>query len=871
MLLPLKQIIDRVNATKQESDTAYFYDLLLAGELILKLTVAGFVACIQDEPDRHRYQCIHRLVRADGLGEWAEVLGNTVTGVASLHLTSQCKEDRRSLTERVGEQTWQFKAVSSLKKCLGTISGVELKTGEKVGLIEWFTLFPQLRNKTRGHGALLPEMCSKLCLPLESSVRLLAQNISIFSRQWVYLHRNLSGKYRISSIGHSTSDFDHLGTNAVLKSTTAHSYPDGIYLFSDEPKKVDLISSSPDLVDFFFPNGGFRDKKFESLSLISGDTIESDASLYMAPASQLPNSETHGLGELDLIGLTWSNMPARPSGYVNRPTMEKRVLSSLTNDRHPVVTLVGRGGIGKTSLALDVLGELAKQERFKAIIWFSARDIDLMPNGPKSVRPAVLSEKDIARELVKLMQPSERDSKEFEPQRYMADLLAKSNLDGPLLFVFDNFETSRSPIDLFNWIDAHCRLPNKVLITTRFREFKADYPIEIEGMEPAEAKELVFKTAKSLDIGDLLKTSDIDQIIEDADGHPYIIKVMLGEIARTRTTGKPAKIIARKEEVLDALFERTYSSLTPAGRRVFLTLCSWRSLVPTLALEAVLLRPENERMDIKHAIEELQRMSLVQFVNFASGPDFLEVPLAAAIFGQRKLISDPLRTSIENDVKFLQEIGPTARSGIGSGIEPKIRNIFRRAAERITTSKGKIEEYLPILEFLAKSYPEGWLLLADIYDESNEVNKQDNIISCLRFYIESSPEVEAQRLAWKRLSSAYNKNNMHQEELDASIRAIEIPYAEIRNISTVANTINTSKQLLESLSQEDRNRFYRRVVSIMEPRLNDCLAIDLSRLAWLHLHLNDSKRAYDLAKMGISQDPTSAYCQRILEKLQDQR
>jgi tetratricopeptide (TPR) repeat protein len=871
MLKPLKQVFDRTNTAKQESDTAYFYDLLMAGELLLKLTVAGFVACIQDEPDRYRYQYIHRLIRADGIGEWSDVLGNTVTGVAYQHLTNQCKEDRRTLTERVGEQTWQFDAVTNLKKCLALISGTETKMPDKVAILEWFNLFPQLRNKTRGHGALLPEMCSKLCLPLETSIKLLAKHIPIFDRQWVYLHRNLSGKYRITAIGNSTTNFDHLGTNEVFKSTTGHSYPDGIYIFSDEPKRAELISSSPDLVDYFFPNGAFKNKKYESLSLISGDTIESDASAYMSPASQLPNSETHGLGELDLIGMTWSNMPTIPNGYVNRPTMEERVRFALTNDRHPVVTLVGRGGIGKTSLALDVLGELAKQDRFKAIVWFSARDIDLLPSGPKSVRPAVLSERDIAEELVKLMQPDQQSLREFSPQKYMADLLNKSNLDGPILFVFDNFETSRSPIDLFNWIDAHCRLPNKVLITTRFREFKADYPIEIEGMELAEAKELISKTAASLGLKDFLKTNEIDQIIEDSDGHPYIMKVMLGEIARTRTTGKPANIIARKEEVLDALFERTYSSLTPTGKRVFLTLCSWRSLVPTLALEAVLLRPDNERMDIKRAIEELQRMSLVQFINIDSGPDFLEVPLAAAIFGQRKLISDPLRTSIENDVKLLQEIGPTARSGIRSGIEPKIKNIFRRAAERITTNKGKIEEYLPILEFLAKSYPEGWLLLAEIHDETAGKEKQEKIISCLRFYIESTTETENLKSAWRKLSSAYQRNNMFQEALDASIRAIELPVADIRNISTVANNINTSKQSLESLTQEDRNRFYRRVVTIMEPRIDECLAIDLSRLAWLHLHLNDARRAYDLAQKGIKLDPNSEYCTRILEKLEDQK
>jgi len=68
----------------------------------------------------------------------------------------------------------------------------------------------------------------------------------------------------------------------------------------------------------------------------------------------------------------------------------------LLSDRHPVVTLVGRGGIGKTSLALKVLHSIADEDRYFAITWFSARDIELLPEGPKLVTPHVLTPEDMA-------------------------------------------------------------------------------------------------------------------------------------------------------------------------------------------------------------------------------------------------------------------------------------------------------------------------------------------------------------------------------------------------------------------------------------------------------------------------------------------
>jgi ABC-type uncharacterized transport system YnjBCD ATPase subunit len=75
--------------------------------------------------------------------------------------------------------------------------------------------------------------------------------------------------------------------------------------------------------------------------------------------------------------------------------LERELYQTLVNDRHPVITLVGRGGIGKTSLALTVLHKLTQEEKFIGIVWFSARDIDLLPQGPKIVRPDVLTTADI--------------------------------------------------------------------------------------------------------------------------------------------------------------------------------------------------------------------------------------------------------------------------------------------------------------------------------------------------------------------------------------------------------------------------------------------------------------------------------------------
>lgn len=150
-------------------------------------------------------------------------------------------------------------------------------------------------------------------------------------------------------------------------------------------------------------------------------------------------------------------------------------------------------------------------------------------------------------------------------------------------------------------------------------------------MTTKEADQLIDSTAHRLGITELLTSRYRSEVYEEADGHPYIIKVLRGEVAKSRELKKVERIVAGKDEILNALFERTYARLQPVAKRVFLTLCSWRSLVPQLALEAVLLRPANDKMDVAAAIEELLQSSFVERTVANDHTAFLDVALARLI------------------------------------------------------------------------------------------------------------------------------------------------------------------------------------------------------------------------------------------------
>src|SRR5207248_2589785 len=110
------------------------------------------------------------------------------------------QEAQKDLTQRLGSGHWQQTAVQLIHECLKTVEPSLEELPTKVDLRRWFADFVQLRNKTRGHGAPSSKTCSAVVPSLEKSLRLMSDHLIVLQRPWAYLHRNLSGKYRVLNI-----------------------------------------------------------------------------------------------------------------------------------------------------------------------------------------------------------------------------------------------------------------------------------------------------------------------------------------------------------------------------------------------------------------------------------------------------------------------------------------------------------------------------------------------------------------------------------------------------------------------------------------------------------------------------------------------
>lgn len=863
---------------QEESDAVYFSELLLYGEFLTKLISIQLVSAILPDKERTRYKFEHALVRGNAIGVFSSAIDEIIINYRDKLIRDFMLNEIKDLTMKSREGDWQYEAISSLNILCLNLNIPLQQLPVKVSLNRWFTDFTVLRNKSRGHGALTPSKQATNVGLLQSSLNIIEKNyFGIRKRSWAYLYQNLSGKYKVSSLTPNSTPFDFLKTSHEYR----NKYNNGCYCFIDNPVEVTLLFSTPELEDFLLPNGNYRNSEYEIISYISGTSERIKDDRFSLPVTELPKSHTEGIGVLDVQGESFGNLPPKPSIYINRESIESEINSQLRNYyMSPIITLLGKGGIGKTTTALNCLHELSQEEHFQLVLWFSSRDIDLLQDGPKVVKAKVFSIQDIADEFCRLLEIQLKE-KAKRLEAFQNALSTESSI-GKTLFVFDNFETIDDPLEVYNWLYQYIRPPNKILITSReSRDFKGDYPIEIGRMSHDQCNALINVLSNEMKIEQYLDSQYKTKLISESSGHPYIIKILLGEVAKNKSAKPVERIVADRDDILTALFRRTYSTLSRASTRVFLTLCSWRSTIPQIAVEAVLLRPENdERISVIDAIEELRKCSLIDvYKSEIDGANFIGVPLAASIFGKEELDISPEKLAILEDRKLLLQFGVTQENDVKNGLLPKIERKFKSVSkdiDRITYSnksnkdeviETKLKESLPVLEYLCSKVPEGYKFLSNLYEELGD---EENVIRSIQRYIQSSPSDTERRDAWRRLVFINRNNGNWLAESHALSEICLVPGTQITEISNIADRIIKKIMNQTDTDLEHKELLFSKLSEVFEKRISESnSSTDYSRLAWLNIHIKKQDKALNFAKKGLELNPYCGYCSKIISKLEN--
>jgi hypothetical protein len=319
-----------------------------------------------------------------------------------------------------------------------------------------------------------------------------------------------------------------------------------------------------------------------------------------------------GSGDINLGGsfvptpnvpVNGSNLPNRHPHFVGRREDIKKVLEAL-GSRAWIITIDGMGGIGKTTLALEV-AHLCREKAnehpnipaFTGYIWISARD-----------KPS-FSLDDVVQEILYVLSPFETTTKLLSQTERL--ILATRLLAAePRLLIIDNFETVKDE-QLHRFLRDQLPNPSKVLITSRHHLQAGEKVVTIGGLEEGDAVELLRLEAERLQIP--LGGEDVTRlqiIARKAYGIPLVLRWAMESVFNGKSLEWVVESLEHStaDDIFDYIFKLSLSTLDEETRGIFRSM----ALLPTWARTATIRAMNPATAAIEDRVGCLVSLSLVE-------------------------------------------------------------------------------------------------------------------------------------------------------------------------------------------------------------------------------------------------------------------
>jgi LuxR family glucitol operon transcriptional activator len=240
------------------------------------------------------------------------------------------------------------------------------------------------------------------------------------------------------------------------------------------------------------------------------------------------------------------------TGFVPRPRLEAELKKKILG-RHPVITVLGEGGNGKTALTLQTAYRLvySQDHDFDAIIWVSAKSSELTVKEIKRISEAITTSIDLFESIA-----------EFEPGAEDPISRVKRFLtENKILLIIDNLETILDPrIRKFaEDVPGH----SKLVFTSRV-PLGGDLAVRVDEFTETEAERFLRRLIDAHSIESLkrLASDTLQRHLKRLNYKPLLIKwfalgVLSGLAPETITRNPELALRFCLENVVDTLNEQT--------------------------------------------------------------------------------------------------------------------------------------------------------------------------------------------------------------------------------------------------------------------------------------------------------------------------
>ncbi|HKS43109.1 MAG TPA: tetratricopeptide repeat protein, partial [Blastocatellia bacterium] len=271
----------------------------------------------------------------------------------------------------------------------------------------------------------------------------------------------------------------------------------------------------------------------------------------------------------------------------------------LAPHKNQLVALWGDGGVGKTTIAAEVVREVAKVVAIH-VLW-------IRMDGRHDFTLSTLLD-----EIATQLGNPEIRKLAIEPKKEaIRELIRESKM--PALVVLDNFETI-SPAEqkqCVEWVNNQAPCP--ALITTRTR-VDGVRNIPVKAMLESEANEFLDRMIEQVYDPDAFERLDRNHIIEAAGANPLVMQWIIAQIDQAQLPSDVLKDLARGEgDAAERIFDRSFNlpQVGSDGRDTLLALSLFAPSASPNALAAVAGFGKDSRR-VREAIRSLGVLSLVK-------------------------------------------------------------------------------------------------------------------------------------------------------------------------------------------------------------------------------------------------------------------
>lgn len=600
--------------------------------------------------------------------------------------------------------------------------------------------------------------------------QILNQNSDKFSNKKLskLLSEDLSSIVRVRNRVMHTRPLEYDDDKKVLKFVNKIDKFKEIVTFSETKKEMDLIDSDPN-----------------HLIKIKLDNLKKNKSFIK-----------HNLPMVDYDD----------TGFIGR-IRDKEMLKNKLLGAYPVITLIGVGGIGKTSLVLSCLYDLIEDNEtklesdfFDTVIWISLKTKGMFDGEFEEIRNAITNLDDSFKSLKNTMKNINVKS---------IDDILEYMKNHKTLLVIDNLETLTTG-DTNKLFDE---IPNgsKILVTSRVSIGNYERSIKLEELNINDALIYFKRLCNIYKVDCLLKQSEskTKDYIKALKNNPLAIKWFVINVGKGIT---PEKILSNNfDDLTNFCLSNIYEKLSENAKHILRVILRKRNKCEQAEIVYI---SELDYISCAEGIKELFKSNfLLQNEDYTySIPDFtVNYIQSQRDFSTREqdnkiqININKLNGSIENlnrDIHLTNEYHPL--SLFPTTNSEKIATLYMLKV--IESSKRqeykKIDEYFNLAKDSAPQFADIYKIAGYLYSRFNTLNSEINYETAIRLALNKAPIYY--------FYSGFLMNTQNYERAELELRnALEIDkdnqLIKLR-LARLYKMLNMYEKSLELLNSIDTNK-----------------------------------------------------------------